>query len=80
LTDHSPLKAHQFPDIGSHTIGINSAIAKVDAQVAAFVPSQLAQLLDEGCHIGLAIRLSRRVVHEHANPPHAVALLRLRRE
>ena len=52
----------------------------VDPHVAAVGPAQLLQPLQERRDAGLRFRIVRGAVHEHADAPHALALLRARRE
>src|SRR5882757_9832354 len=54
--------------------------AGVDPQVAAVAPAQLLQGLCERREAGLSFRIVRGPIHEHADAPDAVALLRTRRE
>ena len=54
--------------------------AVVDPHVAAVGPAQLLQRLQERRDAGLAFRIVRGHVHEHADAPHALGLLRPRRE
>jgi hypothetical protein len=54
--------------------------SNIDAEISAFGPSQLPQLLHERGHIGLGHRLGGGGVHEHADAPHSIWLLRACRE
>src|SRR5258705_13434058 len=54
--------------------------AGVDPQVAAVAPAQLLQGLCERREAGLSFRIVRGPIHEHADAPDALALLRARRE
>ena len=53
--------------------------AVVDPHVAALSPAQLLQFLPERRNAGLRLRVIAGQVHEHADAPHALALLRRRR-
>ena len=53
--------------------------AHLYANILAVDPTELAQALHEGRQLRLACRLYRSPVHEHADAPHSVALLRPRR-
>src|SRR5258706_2734390 len=54
--------------------------AGVDPHVAAVGPAQLLQPLRERCDAGLPLQIVRGEWHEHADVPHALALLRAGRE
>src|SRR5262249_4755024 len=61
-------------------VHIVSTPAEVDAQVAALVPTQLLQRLQERRDLRLTVRIGGGHVHEHTYAPYALALLRARRE
>src|SRR5262245_28547708 len=65
--------------MGAKLIGIGGG-PNVDPYVAALGPSQFLQSLTEGCDASLTFRIVRRYVHKYSDPPHALALLRARRE
>jgi hypothetical protein len=48
--------------------------------IAAIAPAQLLQALLERCDPGLIVRIVGGRGHQHADAPHAVALLCARRE
>jgi hypothetical protein len=52
----------------------------VDSHVAAVGPAQLLQALHECRNAGLPFHIVRGYIREHADAPHALALLRARRE
>src|SRR5262249_23724268 len=54
--------------------------AGVDRQVAAVAPAQLLEGLHQRREAGLSFRIVRWQIHEHADAPHPLALLRARRE
>src|SRR6266436_58770 len=54
--------------------------ASVDADIAAFRPSTLFQPLSECREASLRFRIVLGEPHQHADPPHPLALLRARRE
>jgi len=64
---------------GSRPISCAGVPAKIDADVMAFLPSELAQSLDERRDIGLWSRLGRSAVHQHADATYR-ARLRARRK
>jgi hypothetical protein len=59
---------------------ISRAPANVDLRVVADRPACLLQALQEGGEARLPFRIVGRQVHEHADAPHALALLRACRE
>jgi hypothetical protein len=70
----------QFCRVFANDVGIASAPAIIDPQVAADDPSQLPQLLQERPDAELCFRVVRGEGQEHADAPHALGLLRPRRE
>src|SRR5262245_10490155 len=52
--------------------------AGVDAQVAPLAPARLLQRLGERREAGASFRIVRAPIHEHADAPHPLALLRPR--
>src|SRR5262249_20223612 len=60
--------------------GISGVPAHVESEILAFPPSETPHFLDEGGQIALIFHFSCRSTHEHADAPHAVALLRVRHE
>src|SRR5262249_2396938 len=53
---------------------------EVDPRIAAIAPAQLLQGLLERREAGLTLRIVCGPAHEYADAPHALALLRARRE
>ena len=79
--DDVGLQAHQLLREPSYPIDVSAVPPKVYSQVAAIGPTQVSERLRE---CGEA-RLPPGIVfvapsYEHADPPHAVALLRMRRK
>ena len=70
----------QFRRVSADAFGIARAPAIVDPHVAAVGPAQFLQPLQERRDAGLSFRIVRGQVHEHADAPHPLALLRARRE
>jgi len=53
---------------------------QLNADVAAFHPSELSQRLPECCDLPLNFRVGFHVVHQHADAPHRAGPLCARRE
>ena len=68
------------PQIILKATGIARCPAIVDPHVAPVGPAQLLQSLLESRDAALAFRIVRGYVHQHANTPYALALLRARDE
>src|SRR5262245_12701677 len=67
--------------MSANVVGICCGPAGVDLHIAADVPAQLPQPLQEHPGPGLIISVVRACGQEHADPPHLVSrLLRARRE
>src|SRR5215831_17772604 len=64
----------QFRRIFAKAVGIAGPPARVNLQVAALGPAQLLQALQERRDAGLTLWIVRHG-HEHADPPHSLALL-----
>src|SRR5215831_8864840 len=64
----------------SNAVYIASPPADVDAHVAADGPARFLQTLQECREAGLSLRIFRGEIHQHPDAPHALALLRARRE
>src|SRR5262249_49524186 len=66
----------------SHSIEIARRPAIISAKVASFYPPQVLQALPESREPGAPLRIGVGVAPSHhgGKPPHAVALLRVRRE
>ena len=61
-------------------LGIAGAPANIDPHVAAIGPAQFLQALQECCEARLSFLIVRGHAHEHADAPHALALLRACRQ
>ena len=78
--DDVRVEPDQFRRILTQARTIPAAPACVDPHVAPYGPACLLQPLQERREAGLAFRLIGSRVHEHADVPHPLALLRARRE
>src|SRR5262249_10570563 len=70
---------HQFCCVSPHAAGVAPTKACLDLDVATVCPSQLFQALLQRCQSGLSFLIVGRA-HQQPDPPHALALLRARRE
>src|SRR5262249_32557710 len=70
----------QFRREFANAISIASAPAVVDLHIPADGPAQLLQPLMESRESRLTFRIIGGIIHEHADAPHALALLRARRK
>ena len=71
----------QFRRVSANVVGIGRGPADVDPHVAADRSSPIAaSALQERCDAGLKFRIVRGCGQEHADAPHALGLLRARRE
>ena len=61
-------------------IGLSFGIAKLEDDIPAFDPAQTHEPLLQFSDSTLIFRIARRESLENADPPHAVGLLRVRRE
>ena len=64
----------------AHPIGVTAARTKVHPHVAAIGPTQVRKCLNDRRDARLHHGIVFVVRHEHADAPHTVALLRVRRE
>jgi hypothetical protein len=78
--DDVGLEAHQLLREGSHPINVRAGPSKVDPHVASVGPAQARKRLRERRDASLRNGLDFVVIHEHADAPHALALLRARHE
>ena len=60
--------------------GVVATPSIVDPHVVADSPAQLLQPLMESCEARLSFSIIGDGIHEHADAPHALALLRARRQ
>jgi hypothetical protein len=74
------LQADQLLRERSCPIAVIAVPPKVDPHVAAVGPTQVRKRLRESREAKLPLRIVIIAGHEHADAPHAVALLRVRRE
>jgi hypothetical protein len=66
--------------VPANVVGFGRGPADVDVHVAAVAPAQSLQALLERCDPGLIVSIVGGRGHQHADAPHAVALLCARRE
>ena len=74
------LQADYLPRERSHPIDVSAGPTKVHPHVAAIGPTQAGERLRERSNASLRHGVVFVARHEHADAPHAVALLRPRRE
>src|SRR6516164_2057502 len=72
--------ADKLRRVGLDACGVGASRAIVDLQVAALAPALFLHRLPECRHASYHFRIVCGKAAEHADPPHAVALLRARRE
>ena len=73
-------KRDQFRRVSPNAFGIARTPAQVDANVAPIGPAQLRERLRKHEDPGLLYRIVRRKQCKHADAPHSLRLLRMRRE
>src|SRR6516164_7346160 len=73
-------QAYQLPRERSYAIGVSAAPTKVHPQVAAIGPTQVHKCLSERRVATLLLGIVFFALHEHADPSHALALLRACRQ
>ena len=66
----------QFRCVTAQSVGIAAGSAVIDPDVLTIGPTQLLQRLLECGEAGLSFRVLRGQIHEYADPPHALGLLR----
>jgi hypothetical protein len=74
------LQADQLPRERSYPIDVIAGPTKVDPHVAAIGPTQVCKRLRERRDLSLPHGIVFVVLHEHADAPHSIALLRARRK
>src|SRR5262249_5701214 len=70
---------NQFRRLFANALGIAHGPAIFNARVAAVGPTKLLQALRESGEPGLTFRIIGGEIHEHADSPHPLRLLRARR-
>src|SRR5262249_55994371 len=65
---------------GASLVGIVASPTIVDLDIASFNPAQVLEALQQRGDIGLSLRITLGVSHEHADAPHPLGLPRPRRE
>src|SRR5262249_9271231 len=78
--DHIRGERNQFGRISAKAVSVTLTPADVDEHVTADRPARLLHALNERNKAGLSFRVVGAGVHEHAEAPHALALLRARRQ
>ena len=80
--DHDDIRCQrdQFRRAPAQKFVVVRTDAVLDLDVAPHDPSQLLQTLTKSCHASLPFRIVRGPRGEHPDAPHALALLRPRRE
>jgi hypothetical protein len=78
--DHVRGERSHLSDLLAHLPRVAPAPANVDLRVAADRPARLLQSLQEPGKASLPFRTVGSQVHEHADAPHPLALLRAHRE
>src|SRR5262245_35859812 len=64
----------------SARVVVSGGPTNLNLRIAAVCPTQLLQCLPERCNAGLAFRIVCGYGHKNADPPHAITLLRARRQ
>src|SRR5262249_4015823 len=78
--DNFRRQCDQFRRVSAYVLGFAAAPTGVDAHIAADDPTRLRKCLLEGPDPGLKVRIVRSGRQQHADAPHALALLGLRNE
>jgi len=78
--DHVRRQLQQLRGGGSYPIGVTEPPLKIDLNIAADDPAKLLESFPERRGAELSFRIVLGVEHQHADPPHALAPLRARRE
>src|SRR6516164_7141742 len=69
-----------FRHVAANTPNISRRPMPVDAQALPLAPTQCLQALLKGRRARLSFWIILRIVHQHCDPAHPLALLRTRRE
>jgi hypothetical protein len=70
----------EFCSKGACAVGVAASPTVFNLKISTFGPSQLLEFLLEYREPGWAFGVGLGKAHEHADPPHALGLLRLGRE
>ena len=71
----------EFLRMSAHNVAIADATkSPVELDIAPFGPAQLLQRLPQHCIDGLEVRVGLKGARNHADAPHPLGLLRVRRE
>jgi hypothetical protein len=72
-------ESQQLRGGGSYPIGVAQSPLKIDLNIAADNPAELLESFPERRGAALSFRIVLRIKHQHADPPHPLALPRPRR-
>src|SRR5262249_30613161 len=78
--DHVRRKRDQLRRVPAYAVGIAATPANIDAKIAAHIPTELLHALLERGEIRLALQIVACDIHQDADAPHPLSLLRARRE
>src|SRR5262249_24948423 len=78
--DNFRRQCDQFRRVSAYVLGFAAAPTGVDPYIAADDPTRLHECLLEGSDPSLKVRIVRSGRQQHADAPHALALLGVRRE
>src|SRR5262249_50236589 len=78
--DNFRRQCDQFRCVSAYVLGFAAAPTGVDPYIAADDPTRLHECLLEGSDPSLKVRIVRSGRQQHADAPHALALLGVRRE
>src|SRR5262249_57609964 len=73
-------EGNQFRRVSANALGVSRTPADVNANIATLGPARLCQRLCKCQNAALLCRIVRRKVGQQADAPHALTLLRARRE
>ena len=68
----------QFFCKSSDAVDVTASPAVIDPEIAALAPTEFVETLPKRRNAPKCVRVVLGGRHQHANPPHSVALLRLR--
>jgi hypothetical protein len=78
--DHVRCHSHQVCSVSPHTIGVAGSPAIGNPNRAAVDPAEFVKSVVKSLYAGVRQRIVFGLRHKHADLPHAIALLRTRRE